>query len=99
MTSIESTEIPSSRKRREESSLEKLLINFDALCSVPTRYDLKDVESSIRMSTEIADSADYDLFDGESFRSLSLKFEKPKIIKYKPPSKEVLAQKISESFL
>ena len=98
MTNYGSEEIKSNRRRRENSSAEKILIDFIAVCSVSTRYDLKDVASSIRTSSENANSDDYSLFDMESFSSLNLKFEKPKIIKYEPLSHEIISKRIGKSY-
>ena len=70
------------------------MIDFIAICSVPTHYDFTDVADLIRISSENANIDDFDLFDEESFRSLSLKFERPKIINYEALPNEIIAKRI-----
>ena len=71
-------------------------LEFIAVCSVQVEqtFDLNDISSSLNSSITDAETNLYEFYDENSLLSLSLLFEKPKIIKIESKSKNEITELI-----
>ena len=71
-------------------------LEFIAVCSVQVEqtFDLNDISSSLNSSITDAETNLYEFYDENSLLSLSLLFEKPKIIKIESKSKNEITKLI-----